>query len=177
VAENSRWRKPVFSFSSEDVVGTLKKSANINSAIKNFLKRQAAQGGESSARFAKDLRDVLLSKQEAGALTFVDRNVEKFSPHLLAIGAYAHAELVDKVAGKIVTKYADDFNSTYTSNGEEIKVSNQTKFNSIMKNAASEIGADLEESGFADSQFLRAIVLNAIFEPPVLKAGVEEGLL
>jgi hypothetical protein len=167
----------VFSFSSQDVVETLKKSSNINSAIKNFLKRQAAQGGESSARFAKDLRDVLLAKQDTGALLFIDKNSEKFSPHLLAIGAYAHAELVDKIAGKIVTKYADDFNTTYSSNGEEVKVSNQTKFNSIMKNAASEIGADLEESGFAESQFLRAIVLNAIFEPPVLRAGVEEGLL
>jgi len=167
----------VFSFSSEDVVGTLKKSPNINSAIKNFLKRQAAQGGESSARFAKDLRDKILSKQDSSALLFVDKNVEKFAPHLLAIGAYAHAELVDSVAGKIVTKYADDFNATYSSNGEEVTITNQDKFNTIMTNAASEIDADLKTGGFEDSQFLRAIVLNAIFEQPVLKAGLDEGIL
>lgn len=171
----------IFAFSAEDALAAFRAAPNVNSAIKNFLKRQT-QPDPHGTRFVKDLKAALASSRDESALSFIEKNLSRFSPHLLAVGAYAFNELVESISTEIVETHADQFNETYEADeharetSPAIKVKDEAAFARIMKVAVGEVEAALAQQSNS-SPFLRAIVLNSIFEQSVLEAGYDRGLV
>jgi len=158
----------VFSFTTEDVVGSLKRAGNINSALKHFLKREVRRG-DPAERFVKDLREVMLGKDDTRALSFIDKKRPGFDSHLIAIGSYAHSEMVMNLANEIVEKYADKFNATYEVQDDDIALKDKKGFETIMKEVTEIISTNLKGAGFGESVFMRSVVFSTVFDRPVLK--------
>jgi hypothetical protein len=158
----------VFSFTTEDVVGSLKRAGNINAALKNFLKREVRRG-DPAERFVKDLREVMVGKDETRALNYIEKKRPGFDSHLVAIGSYAHSEMVMVLANQIVEKYADRFNATYEVKDEDIAVKDKKEFESIMKEVSGVITQTLKEAGFGDSVFMQSVIFSTVFDRPVLR--------
>jgi ribosomal protein S17E len=158
----------VFSFTTEDVVGSLKRAGNINAALKNFLKREVRRG-DPAERFVKDLREVMVGKDETRALNYIEKRRPGFDSHLVAIGSYAHSEMVMVLANQIVEKYADRFNATYEVKDEDIAVKDKKEFESIMKEVSGVITQTLKEAGFGDSVFMQSVIFSTVFDRPVLR--------
>jgi hypothetical protein len=159
----------VYEFNTEQVFAAFNKAPNINAAIKNYLKRWATNQGPEAARFAKDLREVMTGRAPEAAKALIDKNLSKRRDTLLAIGACAHAELIDQVTAAIIEQYADDFNATYSAAGESITVNKERDFEAIVEKALAQIEKLLAAQELPDSKFLKAIAVSAIFEPAVLK--------
>lgn len=158
----------MFSFTTEDVVGSLKRAGNINAALKNFLKREVRRG-DPAERFVKDLREVMVGKDETRALNYIEKRRPGFDSHLVAIGSYAHSEMVMVLANQIVEKYADRFNATYEVKDEDIAVKDKKEFESIMKEVSGVITQTLKEAGFGDSVFMQSVIFSTVFDRPVLR--------
>lgn len=157
-----------FSFTTDDIVESLKRSENLNAALKHFLKREVRRG-DPAERFVKDLRDVFTAKDPSRALGFIEKKRPAFDSHLVAIGGYAHGEIVMGIANAIVEKYADRFNATYTVVGEDIEVKDTAGFDTIVGEAIALVTARLTEAGFGDSPFMQSVVLATVFDRPVLR--------
>ena len=162
----------MFSFTTEDVVGSLKRAGNINSALKNFLKREVRRG-DPAERFVKDLREAMLGKDEARAFQYIDKKRPGFDSHLIAIGSYAHSEMVMTLANQIVEQYADRFNATYEIQSDDIAVKNKKEFDAIMQEVSGIVSKNLKDKGFGESVFMQSVVFSTVFDRPVLKYLVE----
>lgn len=158
----------MFSFTTEDVVGSLKRAENINSALKHFLKREVRRG-DPAERFVKDLREVMLGKDENRAFSFIEKKRPDFDSHLIAIGSYAHSEMVMSLANQIVEKYADTFNATYEVKDDDIALKDKGAFETIMKEVSDIVSKNLKGAGFGDSVFMQSVVFSTVFDRPVLK--------
>lgn len=155
-------------FTSEDAVNVLMKSGNLNAALKHFLKREI-QNGDPAGRFVKDLRTFVDKPNTTQFKAYVDRMRGKFELQLIAIGGYAHSNLVSSIASQVVEKYADDFNKTYETEGETVKIKDQKGFDAIVKDVFGIIDGELKGAGLGESQFLRNSILVNIFDRPVLQ--------
>ena len=158
----------MFSFTTEDIVGSLKRSENLNSALKHFLKREVRRG-DPAERFVKDLREVMLGKDESRALNFIEKRRPGFDSHLIAIGGYAHGEMVMNLANQIVEKYADRFNATYDVKDEDIAVKNKGEFDTIIKEVSTLVTTNLKTAGFGESDYMQSVVFSTVFDRPVLR--------
>ena len=154
-------------FTTQDAVTVLKKSENLNAALKNFLKREI-KNGDPAGRFVKDLRELGESSNTTRLESYIDRSRAKFELQLIAIGAHAHSQIVENIAGKVTEKYAEAFNETYTLGEDKIEVTDKKNFDQIVKQAFELIDADLKASGSADSPYMKNSVLLAIFDKRVL---------
>ncbi|MBN8549963.1 MAG: hypothetical protein J0M12_11665 [Deltaproteobacteria bacterium] len=154
-------------FTTQDAVSVLKKSDNLNSALKNFLKREI-RNGDPAARFVKDLRELSDSSNTTRLESYIDRNRAKFELQLVAVGAHAHPNLVESIAAKVTEKYADTFNETYKLEEEKIEVTDKKGFDQIVKQALTLIDEDLKAAGFGDSPYIKNSVMLAIFDKRVL---------
>ncbi|MDZ4786037.1 MAG: hypothetical protein SGJ02_08170 [bacterium] len=151
----------------DDITEVLKKAPNVNSAIKNFLKREVKKG-DSSEKFVKSLRDVLLSKNETAARDFISGALPKFLNHIYSIACYAYFESMSKLAENIVEKYADDFNATFEIIEGKVKYKDEKKFKVISSEALKIIHETLAAQGFAESAFMKNVALISVFERPVI---------
>ncbi len=164
---------PVLPFTTDDAVTVLKKSQNLNSALKNFLKREI-KAGDPAGRFIKDLKDLSDRTQTEPLKKYLDNSRPHFDGHLLAIGRYAHVDAVNSIVGQIVDRFAEDFNATYEieeSGGSEaqgIKVKDANKFKSIVDQAFKLIDDQQGVAGYSQSTFFKNLVLLSVFEKPVL---------
>ncbi len=158
----------MFSFTTEDVVGSLKRAGNINAALKNFLKREVRRG-DPAERFVKDLREVMLGKDEARVHNYIEKKRPGFDSHLIAIGSYAHSEMVMNLSNQIVEKYADRFNATYETQTDDIAVKDKKEFDAIMQEVSSLISKNIKDAGFGESVFMQSVVFSTVFDRPVLK--------
>jgi len=157
-----------FSFTTDDIVASLKRSDNLNAALKHFLKREVRRG-DPAERFVKDLREVFAAKESTRALAFIEKKRPAFDSHLVAIGGYAHGDIVMGLASEIVEKYADSFNATYTVVGEDLEVKDGAGFDRIVAEAIAIVTARLTDAGFGDSPFMQSVVLATVFDRPVLR--------
>ncbi len=152
----------------EDIAQCLKKAPNINSAIKNFLKREVKKG-DPAEKFAKSLRTVMSAPTEGAALKFVEESLPKFQNHLYSVACYAYYEFVSQLAGSVVEKYADDFNATFEINEEgQLKYKDETKFKTISDKALEILRKGLNDAGFGGSPFMKNVTMISIFERPVI---------
>ena len=157
----------MLAFTTADAVSVLKKSNNLNSALKNFLKREI-RPGDQAARFVKELRDLIDSPNPTRMESYIESARPKFERQLVAIGSYAHSNTINVILNPIAEKYADEFNQTYTSSEQGIKVTNQKKFDEIVKAALSQIDQGLAQNGFGDSKYLKNCAMLSIFDAGVL---------
>lgn len=163
-------------FTTEDATAVLKKSANLNSALKNFLKREI-KAGDLGARFVKDLKDLSASAQSKLMEEYISKSRPAFESHLLAIGKYAHTDGVNDIVGAIVDRYAEEFNATYDTKDDKIVVSNHAKFKSIVAEAMMLIDTMQQSSGFGGSTYYKNLVILSVFDKPVLEYLSANGLL
>lgn len=160
-------------FTTDDAVTVLKKSQNLNSALKNFLKREV-KAGDPAGRFIKDLKDLSDRTQTEPLKKYIDNSRPHFDGYLLAIGKYAHVDSVNNIVVQIVDRYADEFNATYAiedkgDSGEQgIKVNDVTKFKSIVDQAFKLIDDQQSIAGYSESPFFKNLVLLSVFDRPVL---------
>ena len=159
-------------FTTQDAVTVLKKSENLNAALKNFLKTEI-RNGDPAGRFVKDFRDLIDATDSSRLEGFLDRSRTKFETHIIGVGGYAHAELVREIVANIADKYAEEFNSTYTISGDKVDVKNQKRFDEIAKEAFAIIEKELASRGFDGSVFLKNVVLVSIFDRGVLTKILE----
>jgi len=151
-----------------DITNCLLKAPNINSAIKNFLKREVKKG-DPAERFAKTLKDVLASQNEVRSQQFVAEAMPKFVNHLHSVACYAYFEVVGKLAAAVVDKYADDFNATFEIADGVLSYKDETRFKKISDEALAILRNGLKEQGFGDSAFMKNITMLSIFERPVIE--------
>lgn len=154
-------------YTSEDVVNALVSAKNSNSAIKKFLKNEL-QSDPKSERFIKDLRNVLLSKDNDYKVNFIEKNLSSYEPHLFVLARYAYAEQINIIAEQITSKYAEEFNSTYSPDGDAIKIINKDKFSKIIKEVNSIIEEGLASNALSSSGFMKNVLLHQIFDKNVL---------
>ncbi len=158
----------MFEFDANDVVTSLRKAKNINSAIKNFLKKEMRAGVEGE-RFVKDLRDRLLSSNVERAKSFVEPQLPRYAAHLLGIGRYAFSEMVLPVSEEIVDKYADSFNASYVKENGEVVIKDEKTFTAIVKATLERAEQQLTSSGIEATPFMKSLFMVGIFEEEVLK--------
>lgn len=156
-------------YTAQDAYTVLKKSTNINAAIKNFIKREIRKG-DPGEKFAKNLRNVLISKNEQTALDFIDGALPQFTNHLVTIACYAFPEFINNLVEEIVEKYADDFNATFEVTEDRLGYKDKAKFESIAKEAIGIIREKIKAEGMGDSPFMRNVIYLSIFEPAVIVA-------
>jgi len=158
----------MFDYTIADVVRTLRMAKNLNSAVKHFLKHEI-KPGDSAGKFAKELRDVVLSNNDLAIESFFKRYLPQYERHLLAIGGYAHWDFIGKLVEEIGESYADAFNQTYAVSESEFTMKNEKEFSCIAKQAVERVVAELKAREFGDSMFMKNIVLSSLFEPKVLE--------
>ena len=164
------------SFSNEDVLAVFGAADNLNSALKHFLKKEI-RPGDPNGRFIKDLRAVVASGNTKRLADVVAAARPKFDGALLGVAGYAHSEMVMGVISKVVEKYADSFNLTYVVQEDEIELKDKTKFCEIATAGLALIDGTLKETKMSGLPFLRATIVAAVFERPVLARMMKDGLV
>jgi hypothetical protein len=151
-----------------EVIGVFSAAKNLNSAIKNFLKREV-QNNESVERFAKDFRAAVASGRPPALAAFIERNYPAQEAFFAAVARYAYPDLFDPTIERIFSSYAEDFNTTYSQAGDSVTVADRPKFISIVKEVEGVIDAAVREQGMNPNPFLLRTFFMGIFEPAVLK--------
>ena len=168
-------------FTNEDAVAVLMKAPNLNSALKNFLKREI-KAGDPAGRFIKDLKSLSSSIQIKPFEDYVAQSRPAFDNHLLVIGKYAQVDQVNNIVGLIVEQYAEDFNSSYQTEelaegAQKIAVTDKPKFEKIVKAAVDIISKEQATAGYPDSNFFKNLVLLSVFDRPVLDHILAQGFV
>lgn len=140
---------------------------NLNAALKNFIKREGNNGGQVVS-FAKDFRGVVSSGRAPAVQLFIEKNYPAKEFLFLGVARYAFPELVESSVGRIIEKYADDFNTTYERGEAGISVKNAAAFKKIAKDVLSIIREDIKAAGFGSNPFLENALLASVFEVEVL---------
>ncbi len=158
----------MYQFDATHVVDAFTRAKNLNSAVKAFLKHQGSKQDPKSVRFAKDLREVVQSGSAERIKGLVTSQFDSHRDTLISVAACAHTELITEIIGKIADTYSEEFNATYSHDGEVIKVIEAKNFEKIAKDAIKQIDSTLKERGWQDTNFLKAVVVNQLFDSPVL---------
>lgn len=152
----------------DEVVGVFSGAKNLNAALKSFLKREV-QGNATVERFAKDFRAAASSGRAPVLSAFIQRHYPAHEVFLSAVVRYAYPELFDSTISAIYAAHAEEFNKTYSQDGESIKVSDRAKFAAIVQQVDGLIEAAVKGQGMTPNSFWRRAFLMGIFEPAVLK--------
>jgi len=152
----------------DEVVGVFSGAKNLNAALKSFLKREA-QGNAAVERFAKDFRAAVASGRPLALAAFIQRHYPAQEVFLSAVVRYAFPDLFDATINSVYTAHAEQFNSTYSQDGESIQVTDRARFDSIVQQVDGMIEAAVKAQGMTPNPFLRRAFLMGIFEPAVLR--------
>ncbi len=151
----------------EEVEQSFLKAKNLNSALKNFLKREGTANPQAAA-FAKDFRAAAGSAKAPAMRAFLERNYPKREIFFVGIARYAHPELVESTVGKIIDTHAEAFNATYERGEGGVTVKDAATFKKIVKSVDELIGQGLASAEVPQSNFMRNALLASVFEPEVL---------
>lgn len=155
--------------STEEVVEAFKNARNLNAALKNLLKKEATHN-EALGRFAKNFRTAISGPAPTNTTKiFIEKNYKNEDLFFLAAARYAHAEFLEKLIDKIITKHGDAFNATYTQSQNSIEITDKKTFTSIVQDVSNETDAALKEASLPVSTFMKLVFYNSLFEPNVLR--------
>lgn len=157
----------MLNYTPQDIVTALRGAKNLNSAVKNILKKEVGSDAKG-ARFVKDLKSAFESPIETQGLAFIERTLPTYELHLYRVFRYAYPEAVLKVSDQITSTYADEFNGTYTKAGNKIEVTNRTVFERIVREVGAMLPKLLTESNVPVSGFALKSLLFCIFDAEVL---------
>jgi hypothetical protein len=158
----------MLTYSSDDVVQALGVSKNLNAALKSFLRREVKKG-DPAEKFVKELRATLIDKDGRDPEKLLARYMPDLENHLIVIAAYAHHDFVNAISQEIVGEYGEAFNKTYTSNGETITITNRPEFERIIREVAKRLKERSETLGLTGNPFFLNVMLNTIFERPLMR--------
>ena len=153
---------------STEVLQTFEGANNINAAFKKFLKNDVAND-PVNLKFIKNLKQVFGSKESALKEAFITKHLPDFEPHFLVIGRYAYVDPVDTVTEEVITRYAEEFNTTYVKNEQGVELKNAERFKQIVLEVMAILNQRFEAQTLPRSNFMKIIVLNSIFDAEVLK--------
>ena len=152
-----------------EVVEVFKQAHNINAAIKKLLKQEVRRGS-SEERFFKDFRNVVVSPRAADLLEpFIERHYASEGRYFMVVAGYLYDEAMVDISGKIIDRYADDFNTTYEQRESEIEIKDEARFAAIAKEALKLIEEGLTEHHLPTSGFLKQVLVNRLFNPEVIR--------
>lgn len=157
----------MYNFDASDVVDAFKRAKNLNAAVKAFLKNQGNNQDPKNIRFAKDLRETVQSSNFERVSSFVMTHFSAHRDTLISVAACAHAELITSIIGGVADKYSDEFNATYELTADGIDVKEEKDFEKIAAEAIKIIENDLKDQGWTNPTFLKAVVLNQLFDRSV----------
>lgn len=152
----------------DEVAATLTGAKNLNSALKAYLKKEGTNAPQI-VQFAKEFRGIVASGRAEPIRNFIERNYSKRPMVFLGLVRYAYSDVIEAIVGKIIDKYADDFNKTYERVADDLKVTNSKSFGSIVKGVGVMIDDELTKAGVAQSNFMRNAIMASVFEPDVLQ--------
>jgi len=162
---------------STEVLQTFEGAKNINAAFKKFLKNDVANDPKN-LKFIKSLKQVFVSKDAAVKESFLATHLPEYEPHMFVVGRYAYVDAVDSVTEEVITRFAEEFNTTYVKNEQAVEFKNEERFKQIVLEVMGIINQRFEEQTLPHSNFMKTIVLTSIFDADVLKLVVPivEGL-
>jgi hypothetical protein len=158
----------VLAYSPSDVIESIRKAKNLNSAVKNFLKREVA-GDAKAAQFAKDLRAAFEAKLPERGQAFIEKNLTAHEVHLLSIIRYAYAEGLAQIVEAVATQHADNFAKTYTPGTETISVTDKKNFEGILTQVVKSLSNELSTRQIPANNFMKNAVLVFLLEPQVFR--------
>lgn len=150
----------------EEAQSAFDAAKNVNSAVKNFLKREG-NTNPALARFAKDFRTAATSGRAESLQAFVAKHYPAQELPLLVIARYAHSEFVEQVAYQIIDQHAEAFNKTYSSSEDGVTVKDEKEFLAIVKQVLKTINDSLKSKELPQSNFMRRIVAMSVFDEQV----------
>ena len=151
-----------------DVVETFAAAKNLNSALKNILRKEVNHN-EAFGRFTKSFRAAATHVTSKTAMrSFIEKHLGTHESFFLLVARYAHSEFIGKLVDQIVTAHGDEFNTTYVETEEGITLKNREKFISILKEVFKATEAALANAALPTSHFMKSVVYSSIFEPKVL---------
>lgn len=158
----------MFNFSSDDIYKAFEAAPNVNAALKNFLKREV-QKGDPVERFVKDLKKAFSNNNPTAIKVFIDKSLPDYNQHFLLLAGYANAEVVNEISESVISAHAEAFNETYDTDDSGITVTDRATFDTIIGDVVRIIDNGLKEHKMPESQFMKLVLVNSIFEDSVMK--------
>lgn len=164
-------------YSTEDATQAYCHSKNLNSAIKKFLKEAGSQN-PAALRLVKELREIVkrdtgkptqASTSTAKMQSFIERNFEGNRDLFLVLARSAYAAQTEEVIDRIIQRFAEQFNTTFNLEGENLQVKDTARFKELGSQALDTIYIMVKDKELAGAPFLAHAVAYSIFEPLVLK--------
>ncbi|MCB0354300.1 MAG: hypothetical protein KDD64_12270 [Bdellovibrionales bacterium] len=158
----------MYHYELNEAADCLRSAKNINAALKSFL-RHEVQKGDPSARFVKGLKSAATAPRKESLVEFLEKALPKYEPHLFLILRYAFQEEVEGILDQVITTHAEEFNKTYSSDGNTIEVVDRQGFEKIASHALSQISDQVNKSDLPKSNLMKNAVAFSLFERPVLR--------
>lgn len=152
----------------EEVADTFLACPNTNAAFKNLLKREV-QKGSPVERLIKTFKKVLSARDRERLVQFIQKYHEDFATYFLLLASYAFETAVTSSTETVVEKFADDFNSTYETGDDGIKVNDREQFEAIGNKVRECFLASIDEHGLPQNAFVLSAFSQGLFEEQVLK--------
>ena len=162
----------MYPYTPTEIAGALRGAKNANAALKHFLK-QEIRGKDPAERYVKELRTALGAKSPEPLDRLVTAGFEKYHRHLLVMLRYAYSEPVAAIAERVITKYADDFNKTYTRADDGVSITDEAGFHRILGEVLQVFETSMPEFNLGPAGLMRSVLITAIFEPDVVAAAGE----
>lgn|GEM_PF-2031195 len=161
-------RIAMYSYEREDLISAFRSAPNINSALKGFLKSEVTKG-DQTAKFVKSFRTAATAKNQDVFDQFVERTLPRFEPYFFLIARHAHSSEIEPILDKTIAQYADEFNLSFESDGDTIKVTDSDKFLSLAKLALADLSEQLSESSLPNNCFMQNVLVYSLFEEGVIE--------
>lgn len=156
----------------QELVEAFSAAKNLNAALKSFLKREGNNGG-SVAAFAKEFRNAAGSGKVPALQLFVERNFPVKELYFIGAARYAFPELVESTVGKIIERYAEEFNATYSRDDQGVSVTDTKNFKRIVAEVRSMVEKELQAAELPKNNFMVNSLLATVFEVDVLAEVVK----
>jgi hypothetical protein len=167
----------MYELTATHVLTAFSKAGNLNAAIKAYLKLQNANSDPKSVRFAKTLREISNSGNKERLSNYVTAQFDEQRDALYSIAACAHSETIGAVNSQIAEKYCDEFNATYSLEGEKLEITKSKDFDRIAREALALVDQLLKQKDADNAAFLKAVAVNQLFERNVLAEIDKRGFL
>lgn len=162
------------SFQKEDVHELrelLLRAKNLNSAVKSYLKNEVEKR-EEEIRFLKAVRKVALPTQRKQLERFLEQYGEEYTLSLFILVRHAYFSLLSPVVQRVIDEYAEQFNATYVTEGEDVRVTDEATFSNIIQAAAGMLDEALQQAGLGGSKMLHKVFVHLLYDGAVVKEAM-----
>ncbi len=151
----------MFELTSEQAKHAFASAKNLNAALKHFLKKSELTNKEE--KFAKNFR-VAVSAGKNRVDFFIDNNFATQQKLFLKVSHFAFSELFSETIETIITKYGEEFNSTYSQNDNDVSILDESNFKRIIKEVKIILDEFFSKLNHPSEAFLKVSILTCIFD-------------